>query len=633
MSMLRLRPRSVRLIERRLQAEGFVEASPKSSQVNLKPISAFLLLFLAASGSTTGQTVFSDLTTTSNGGTAYFTSTLVRGQSGESAPLGWAPGRIYRIDAEGLKLYLERPRIDPPPTTDRGISFTNYFDLFRPQASRDGSVAAITGHRICSGSSSCASYATLQTTVTGLPGGAVDIAGAGRLSGNGRYLMIYADGSLRENCVYVVDLQTGQDAPPEKCARAEFNNLGAGRTVADDGTAVSASSFGSLSLIRGPAVTEVKVASGRPGEAVIDSGARVMVYSSFVFDGGSPQRSIRIYRISEQRDSALAEFPNADSHTPYISADGRRVMFLSNASGLTQIYTVETNGGAPRQVSHDSTGVLSATMSDDGKVAWYFSGAARLYQMNLDSGETQERLGRTPQIQQPIHLVAGSLKSIVGSGFSDRTYAAESYPLPRSLGGVAVSVNGVDSPLVSVSPTEIVLQVPSQAGPEMSVEVKAESTSSFVPQLRFSTAILTGWGAFLYNPQSPSAYGLFDALAIHQDWSGLVTARNPAWPGEIVSLYGTGFGPVTAPPADGLPAPADPPARTVRSVTCTAFGADNARLDIPVLYAGLAPGLAGVYQMDVRVPLVNLRGSLQIHCIGEGDNSDFYGSFAVGVQR
>ncbi|MDP2999679.1 MAG: hypothetical protein Q8N47_19485 [Bryobacterales bacterium] len=585
-----------------------------------------LLLFLATVGSAAGQRDIFDLATTGDGGAVYFASALARRESGEAAPPG-APARIYRIGPEGFQLYLERPRIDPPPATPPGPTrFTNYFNLSRPQTSRDGNVVAVVGQRQCFGSSACGSATTLQTTVTGLPGGTVDVTGAGHLSGNGRYLLIFADGSPGGNCAYVVDLQAGQQARPEGCTSGGFYALGGGRNIADDGTAVSAA--GSLYLIRGPAVTQVQTGMGSPGEAVIDSAARMVVYS--MFDWGTGRRSIRIYRIGEQRDSALAALGGADSHTPYLSADGRRVMFLSDASGLPQIFMIGTDGGEPRQVSHDSAGVLSAAMSDDGKVAWYFSGAARLYRINLDTGEAQERLGRTPQIGIYTRMTAGSLYSIRGAGISDRVYAAESYPLPRSLGGVSVSVNGVDSPLVSVSPTEILLQVPFQTGLETNVEVKTESSSPFIPQLRFATSTFTGLGAFLLNPRSPSGYGGSDALAVHEDWSALVTSVTPARPGEILHLYGTGFGRVDSQPPDGMPAPADPPARTITPITCWAWGADNfTKMDIPVLFAGLAPGLAGVYQLDVRVPAANLRPSVQLNCIGEGDNSNFYGSFEV----
>ena len=68
-------------------------------------------------------------------------------------------------------------------------------------------------------------------------------------------------------------------------------------------------------------------------------------------------------------------------------------------------------------------------------------------------------------------------------------------------------------------------------------------------------------------------------------------------------------------------------------VTCWAWGADNTtQLDIPVLFSGLAAGTAGYYQMDVRLPLTNLRPSTQISCTGAGYNSDFFGSFAVAAK-
>ena len=587
------------------------------------------LLCLAAVGSAAGQKDLFDLATTGDGGTAYFASTLARGDLGETAPPDG--GRIFRIGPPGLELYLERARVNPPPITGPGqIGFTNYFDFSRPQSSRDGSVVAVVGHRLCfGGGGRCAGEPTLQTTVTGLPGGTLDVAGAGRLSGSGRYLMIYGDGSVL-GCTYVVDLQAGPLTPPAQCHTPNVDTLGGGKTVADNGTAVVANGP-ALYFIRGQEETQGpnRSGSGYPGEAVIDAAASVVVYS--MYDWSTSRLSIRIYRIAEQSDSVLATLPGADSHTPYLSADARRVMFLSDASGLAQIYTVDTNGGDPRQVTHDPTGVLSAAMSDDGKVAWYFSGAGRLYRLDLDSGDSQEQLGRTPQIDMFLPPgSAGSLYTIPGAGFGDQVYLAESFPLPRSLGGVSVSVNGVDSPLFSVSPTQIMLQIPFEAqGPGTSVEVRAESSSPFVPRTSFETTV-GAFAKFLPNLPSPSAYGGFAALAAHEDWSGLVTSASPALPGEIVHLYGTGFGSVDSQPPDGMPAPADPPARTVAPVTCWSWGAGNlTRLDIQVPYAGLAPGFAGVCQLDARVPASNLRPSVQLNCAGDGDNSNFIGSFAV----
>ncbi|MFB3827978.1 MAG: hypothetical protein ACE15B_14505 [Bryobacteraceae bacterium] len=576
-----------------------------------------LCLLLAAAGSAAGQINLTDLAITGDGGTAYFTSALPL--KDEAVEPGLAPGRIFRTGPAGFELYMQRPRIDPPPAGPGLVRLTNYFQLSRAQASRDGGIVAVTGARVCSGSSRCASETTLQTTVTGLPGGPVEVTGSGRLSGNGRYLLITSNGSIGGNCSYVADLLQPGEKP---CVAPGDYAAPTGRAVADDGTAVVAS--GSLYILQSGKAIEVRAPPGSPGEAVIDSSATVIVYS--LLDWRTNRRSIRIYRVAEGRDAALAAVSGEDSHAPYVTADGRRVMFLSGG----QIYTVPAAGGTPRQVTRDASGVLSAAMSDDGKAAWYFSGAGRLYSVSLDTGETRERLGRTPQIGFVARMTAGSIYSLPGAGFADVTSAAASFPLPRSLGGVSVTVNGVDAPLVWVAPTEILLQAPYGIEGETRVQVNTEDASPFIPQRSFAGTALASLGAFLYNPRSPSAYGGWDAFAIHEDWSALVTQENPARPSEIVHLYGTGFGRVDPQPADGEPSPFAP---TLTRVTCWAWGADNAaKLDIPVFYSGLAPGLAGIYQLDVLLPASNLRPSVQLNCAGEGDSSNFYGSFAVGIR-
>jgi uncharacterized protein (TIGR03437 family) len=579
-----------------------------------------LLLLLAAAAIAFGQIDIFDLATTGDGGAAYFVSTLTL--KGEAQPVSphW---RIFRIDPEGFRFYWEPRGIDPPPSAGpREPRFTSYFQLSGPQTSRDGRVVAFVGRRLCSGSPQCASATALQTTVTGLPGGDKEVTGGGLLSGNGRYLLIHSDGSLAPRCVYVVDLQSGEEMRTERCVPAGvwWATGGEGRRIADDGTAVVTAGY--LYLIRSRELSRIDTLSGSPGRAVIDSAGRMVVYDS-------SRGSLRIYRIPEQRDSLLAALPGGAAQNLYLSADGRRVMFVSNVSGLPQIHIVQTDGGQPRQVTREESGVLSAVMSDDGKTAWFFSGTARLYRLDLDTGQAHERLGRTPQLGGPItRMAAGSVYSIPGAGLSDRRFTAGEYPLPRSLSGVSVLVNGVIAPLIAVSPGEILLQIPSQTGGGTAVEVVAESSSPFVPRTQFGTSAFPAWSSFLFNPQSPSAYGSSDALAVRQDWSVLVTSANPASPGEIVHLYATGLGRVDSPPLDGMPARADPPARTLAPVTCWAWGADNAtRLDIPVLFTGLAPGFAGVYQMDVRLPQSNVRPSIQLNCSGEG--GDFLGSFAV----
>ena len=75
------------------------------------------------------------------------------------------------------------------------------------------------------------------------------------------------------------------------------------------------------------------------------------------------------------------------------------------------------------------------------------------------------------------------------------------------------------------------------------------------------------------------------------------TAAQPASAGDALVIYCAGLGLVTPVVAAGSAAPASPPAHTINPVTVT-IGGQSAE----VLFAGLAPGFAGLYQVDVRVP-------------------------------
>ena len=60
------------------------------------------------------------------------------------------------------------------------------------------------------------------------------------------------------------------------------------------------------------------------------------------------------------------------------------------------------------------------------------------------------------------HGVAGGLiATIFGTNLATSTQTTTSVPLPTSLGGTTVTVNGVGAPLLYVSPNQINFQVPS----------------------------------------------------------------------------------------------------------------------------------------------------------------------------
>jgi uncharacterized protein (TIGR03437 family) len=87
-------------------------------------------------------------------------------------------------------------------------------------------------------------------------------------------------------------------------------------------------------------------------------------------------------------------------------------------------------------------------------------------------------------------------------------------------------------------------------------------------------------------------------IVTHADYS-LVTANSPAHAGETIIIFATGLGPVMPAVATGVAAPLSPLTATVQPSVVTVGGQRAA-----VAFSGLAPGFAGLYQVNVLVPAV-----------------------------
>jgi uncharacterized protein (TIGR03437 family) len=162
--------------------------------------------------------------------------------------------------------------------------------------------------------------------------------------------------------------------------------------------------------------------------------------------------------------------------------------------------------------------------------------------------------------------------------------------LPTLLQGVSVTVNGLPAYVDYVSPTQINALAPDDGtlGP-VPVQVTSAGAASNVLTVQkssFAPAFLTFNGTYV--------------AALHADYS-LIGAPNllsgavttPAKPGEIILLYGVGFGPADPPqPSGQLVATAAPLANDVQ----IAIGGQTAS----VAFAGLVE--SGLYQFNVTVP-------------------------------
>jgi uncharacterized protein (TIGR03437 family) len=185
-------------------------------------------------------------------------------------------------------------------------------------------------------------------------------------------------------------------------------------------------------------------------------------------------------------------------------------------------------------------------------------------------------------------LAPGEIVSIFGKALAITPASAGAAPLPSQLSDVRVSVNGLAAPLFYASPTQINAQIPFET-PTGAAQIQVTSTAGTgVLTVQVAT---TAPAIFTLN-----ALGTGPGAIEHGATGQLVTSDNPAAGGEIVAVFRTGLGAVNPAVATGAAAPIPPP-QAVASVQASIAGAP-AR----VTYAGVAPGFAGLYQVNVEIP-------------------------------
>jgi uncharacterized protein (TIGR03437 family) len=195
-------------------------------------------------------------------------------------------------------------------------------------------------------------------------------------------------------------------------------------------------------------------------------------------------------------------------------------------------------------------------------------------------------------------MTPGAWVAIFGSNMAatTRTFRTDEIVngvLPTQLDGVSVTINNKPAAIHFISPGQLNVQVPDDngAGP---VEVKVKTADGSAT----TTATLqpAAPGFFMYDPDSRKYLA-----AQHADFSivgraGLFpnATSTPARPGEIVVLYGTGFGPTNpATPAGVL---VTTPAEIDKSQLTVLVGNTQAQ----ALFAGVVQ--AGLWQLNVQLP-------------------------------
>ena len=207
-----------------------------------------------------------------------------------------------------------------------------------------------------------------------------------------------------------------------------------------------------------------------------------------------------------------------------------------------------------------------------------------------------------------LPVAPGSILSIFGDQLAGEVRVAAAGGLPRQLGETTVLINGLAAPLYFVAPTQINAQVPWElpVGDATLVVKRGEALSG---SLRLRVAE-TAPALFTWSQNGQGAAVAVDGLT-----NELVDVSRPASSGQYVVLYGTGLGRMASAVETGQGALAANAA--VRPVTVT-LGA----VRVPVLYAGAAPGFAGLAQINIQVPAGLPPGAQRLVLVQGGQQSN-----------
>jgi uncharacterized protein (TIGR03437 family) len=194
----------------------------------------------------------------------------------------------------------------------------------------------------------------------------------------------------------------------------------------------------------------------------------------------------------------------------------------------------------------------------------------------------------------------GSIASAFGIALTDGIESASVTPLPASLAGATLTIGGLNAPVFFASPGQMNVQIPwetpvGSTTATLTIGVQTSTASASVAQYAPGIYTLNASG----GGQGVITNSVTYAWAAPTGSIPGVTAA-PVSPGDFITIYCTGLGPVSNQPATGAAASASQLSATTQGVTVSFGGAGG--VTVPAEFAGLVPGLVGFYQVNVAIP-------------------------------
>jgi uncharacterized protein (TIGR03437 family) len=201
------------------------------------------------------------------------------------------------------------------------------------------------------------------------------------------------------------------------------------------------------------------------------------------------------------------------------------------------------------------------------------------------------------------YLAPGAVGSVFGFSATQFGQTADfggALPIPTTVGGIQVLMNGQASPIFHVAPNQINFVVPSSAPTSGSAELEVVAQS---------TGQVLGSGPVQMNTVAPAMFtsnqsGIGQIAALNQD-NTVNTPSNPAARGSYIQLFGTGQGSVPGAPPDG-----QLPSGLVKTPSTPQVFVGGFQVpDSAIQFSGLAPCCVGLWQINVQIPMSTAPGS------------------------
>ena len=199
-----------------------------------------------------------------------------------------------------------------------------------------------------------------------------------------------------------------------------------------------------------------------------------------------------------------------------------------------------------------------------------------------------------------VHLTRNLTGILQGAGI----------PLPSTLAGTTVTIDGKTAPIFNVVDLNGVEQI--------SFQVPVDAAPGQALPLVLNNGFASATAQISLTPTQPGIFTIdgTQAVALHADFS-LITAAQPAAQNETIVLFCTGLGAVNPLVATGAAAAGG----STLSNTVTIYTATIAGQNAPVAFSGLAPGFVALGQVNLTVPLGAPSGLQDLVLTGGGSTS------------